>query len=71
MPIYAATIPKEIVECIARDRKPTPLEIRRVADHIWRDIRVEKSGADARMADDANARRPILKAARAALAGSG
>ncbi len=68
MTIPPATIPREIVECIAHGREPSVQELGRVARTISRDI----FGGDARgLARSANpaARNLSFRAAHAALAG--
>jgi hypothetical protein len=65
MSVQQATIPPEIIRCIAHGREPDMSEMRSVADQIWRDI----VGATSNASLDPKARQLSLRAARAALAG--
>jgi len=68
MTIPCATIPREIVECIAHGREPSVQELGRVARTIWRDIHGGDSGGLDLSASPA-ARHLSFRAAHAALAG--
>jgi len=64
-----ATVPCEIVDCIAHAREPSAQELWRVAGHIRRDFGDSVPGTrfDVPHVDDVS--RLSLRAARAALAG--
>ena len=59
------TIPPEIIDCIKEGRAPNMLEVRKVADHIWSDIK----GFGRAGAEDAAARNIAVRAAKMALTG--
>ena len=62
-----ALVPREIVKCIEHAKNPTDLELSRVADHIWSDIRGSKGRLNRNLGD---ARLLCRKAAHAALTGA-
>ncbi|WP_447723808.1 hypothetical protein [Sphingomonas koreensis] len=67
-----ATIAPEIIACIAEGRLPTISELRRVAERIRAELRGARSVFHwDRAVAQRTERRLMLRAARAALAGSG
>lgn len=66
-----ATIAPEIIACIAEGRLPTISELRRVAERIRAELRGARSVFRWDGTAEASERRLMLRAARAALAGSG
>jgi hypothetical protein len=66
------TIMPEVIDCISEGRHPSDDELRRVADHIWADVRGRRSAfAWGDFCEDSSDRRLTLRAAEAALVGDG